>query len=655
MTTILHKRGTGIPPADQLKAGELAIDTLGGKLYTKQSDGTVVEIGGADGDIVASLNDLTDVDLTTPPSDGDQLTFDGVRQRWIATQYKVFPSEMPDSVPSEQGWTGETEEIEATGSLGFKVNGFDYEHGPATISQNNALELYWLGDPESGEDIDSPDGTYISGGIRAKNAEAVVSYHTRVDKNPDVDFQDVQDVEPNQVITSEVVTVSGTNSYCYFSGSSDSSTFEYKKNSEGWTAVPTRAAVYFELGDDIQLRHTSGDEGATVTSTVTLGEKTITWVTTTIVSGVITPTIEAPENDSTGISQQPVLMASEYQTQGSTPEHASSDWQVMDENGDVIYESLNNTSDLETHKVAQKLATDTPYQCRVRYRASDGRESEWSPIVSFRTTDLVPGQMTWKWNNKTSWTVPAGCYSITIISVGHGGNGYMGSGQSSNPPYSGGGGALQWLNDYPVQPGEVISLYTDTGMTLPNGDRFGGGGHANNEVPGSPDGLLDGGQTGGDGKRNEVCAGGGGAAGYKGRGGNGRGKVNTTYYSGTKGTGGGGGGGGSSGYSTSTPTVGGGGYGGYTYLFGEGASGAAGVATQNPPWPNGTQVGGHGSYNRSNQGGGIGGNASGGGGYAAPMYDSNQRPHGTGSKGVYRWVWPGDESRGHFPNLVEDV
>jgi hypothetical protein len=46
MTTILHKRGTGIPPADQLKAGELAIDTLGGKLYTKQSDGTVVEIGG---------------------------------------------------------------------------------------------------------------------------------------------------------------------------------------------------------------------------------------------------------------------------------------------------------------------------------------------------------------------------------------------------------------------------------------------------------------------------------------------------------------------------------------------------------------------------------------------------------------------------------
>jgi hypothetical protein len=46
MTTILHKRGTGTPPADQLKVGEIAIDTLAGKLYTKQSDGTVVEIGG---------------------------------------------------------------------------------------------------------------------------------------------------------------------------------------------------------------------------------------------------------------------------------------------------------------------------------------------------------------------------------------------------------------------------------------------------------------------------------------------------------------------------------------------------------------------------------------------------------------------------------
>ena len=50
MTTILHKRGTGQPNPDELKVGEIAIDTLTGTLYTKQSDGSVVEIGsGSDG------------------------------------------------------------------------------------------------------------------------------------------------------------------------------------------------------------------------------------------------------------------------------------------------------------------------------------------------------------------------------------------------------------------------------------------------------------------------------------------------------------------------------------------------------------------------------------------------------------------------------
>jgi hypothetical protein len=49
MTTILHKRGTGQPSPDELKVGEIAIDTLTGALYTKQSDGSVVEIGGSSG------------------------------------------------------------------------------------------------------------------------------------------------------------------------------------------------------------------------------------------------------------------------------------------------------------------------------------------------------------------------------------------------------------------------------------------------------------------------------------------------------------------------------------------------------------------------------------------------------------------------------
>ena len=45
MTIIKHKRGTGIPAVTELEVGELAIDTLAAKLYTKIGN-AVVELGG---------------------------------------------------------------------------------------------------------------------------------------------------------------------------------------------------------------------------------------------------------------------------------------------------------------------------------------------------------------------------------------------------------------------------------------------------------------------------------------------------------------------------------------------------------------------------------------------------------------------------------
>lgn len=661
VSRIIHKLGIGAPSDDDLEVGELAQDRITGELYGKTDFGGIFKVGGeseSGGGGATILDDLVDTDLSNPPRDGDQLTFDASRELWVPSRVTEFPSELPGTVPGNGGWTGETEVLETIGSLGFKVNDVDCGSGPATINKGDTLELYWLGAPESGEHIDSPDGTEISGSIRAQNAVSTKTYSTVVDKNPDVDFQDIQDVEPDELINSEIVTVSGTNSYCYFSGSSDSSTFEYKKNTEGWTAVPTKAAVYFELGDDIQLRHTSADEGETVTSTVTLGEKTITWVTTTIVSGVITATIESPENDAIDISKTPTLIASEYQTLGSTPEHASSDWQVMDENGDVIYESLNNGSDLETHKLGQALEGETLYRCRVRYRASDGRESEWSPIVTFTTTALVPGQYVWKSGN-TSWTVPAGCYSLTLINVGNGGAGFMGTNIQHNGVHSGGGGGLKWLNDYPVEPGDVLSLRGGV-ITFADGKTFGINSAVNN-TPGAPSGQLDGGQVGGNGcsiadpAPTWDCAGGGGAAGYTGRGGSGGRVWNSTTYRGATGSGGGAGGGGSCGYSTNWRTRGGGGGGGSTFLYGQGGNGGGGqngpwkssdAGTNGANWPAGEQRGGNGSAK---------GTAGGGGGAAAPHFDSNGAPHGSGAGWCVRFVWPGDESRGHFPAAVEDV
>ena len=47
MTTIVHKRGMGVPLANQLTEGELAVDVSLGKVYTLTSGNLVREVGAA--------------------------------------------------------------------------------------------------------------------------------------------------------------------------------------------------------------------------------------------------------------------------------------------------------------------------------------------------------------------------------------------------------------------------------------------------------------------------------------------------------------------------------------------------------------------------------------------------------------------------------
>jgi hypothetical protein len=48
-STVLLKRGSGVPPGNKLTSGELAIDMSAGEVYTKKTDGTVVKVGGGGG------------------------------------------------------------------------------------------------------------------------------------------------------------------------------------------------------------------------------------------------------------------------------------------------------------------------------------------------------------------------------------------------------------------------------------------------------------------------------------------------------------------------------------------------------------------------------------------------------------------------------
>jgi hypothetical protein len=276
-----------------------------------------------------------------------------------------------------------------------------------------------------------------------------------------------------------------------------------------------------------------------------------------------------------------------------------------------------------------------------------------------------------------SWTVPTGVTSICVCCIGGGGGG-SGNGHYSGTPYlwSGGGGfggALAWMNDITVTPGEVLTLrvgwaagqsvtgvysgQTMYGRTGPIGgfSQLKRGSTEIMKAEGGLGGLFSsstvqaaatytvssshgsnrGGGNGGLGGKAQsgsgaLGGGGGGAGGYSGAGGNG---AFSTWGASVShgGSGGGGGGGGKNGV-TSNPRNGGGGVG----IYGEGSSGVA--VAHYGTGQTGAGNGGSGGTNAIINHPFYGGGTYGGGGGSLSEGIGFNRP-GAGGSGVIRIMW----------------
>lgn len=243
-----------------------------------------------------------------------------------------------------------------------------------------------------------------------------------------------------------------------------------------------------------------------------------------------------------------------------------------------------------------------------------------------------------------TWTVPENVFSVSVVCVGGGGGG----GNNTSGSTGGAGGALSYINDHAVTPGDSITLsvgrggykYTSTASAGPflGGNTYFGNSSlcfASGGNNGTPTIIGNGGGLGGTGAAGgSYCGGGGGAGGYSGNGGNGGG------YAGNGGNGlGGAGGGGGGGGSTDSAGAGGG-----VGLLGEGASGGGGLGSTANGY-NG--FGGSGGLGGGGDRGGLsagsisypsnGGYYGGGGGSADAIAGEN----GGGGPGAIRIIWPG--------------
>jgi hypothetical protein len=94
-----------IPSAGSLESGELAMNITDGKFYTKNSGGTVVEVGGAGS---VSLQDVTDNNNITTNDitlNGSDLIFEGALENAFETTLTVAEptSDRTITLPNQSG------------------------------------------------------------------------------------------------------------------------------------------------------------------------------------------------------------------------------------------------------------------------------------------------------------------------------------------------------------------------------------------------------------------------------------------------------------------------------------------------------------------------------------------------------------------------
>jgi hypothetical protein len=265
-----------------------------------------------------------------------------------------------------------------------------------------------------------------------------------------------------------------------------------------------------------------------------------------------------------------------------------------------------------------------------------------STVIGTQILDMTGLSTTF--TSSGTFTVPAGVTKISAVLIGGGGaGGGSGGGVGGN---GGGGGGLVYINDYPVSPGQTLTVVVGGGGVAVSGNAggdggnssitgiaaaFGGkGGAATANAPvslggsGSVEsnvvnsGISTGGSSGNG--TNTAGGGGGGSAGYSGNGGSGGTTAGTPSGAGS----GGGAGGGSQGNGDN-----GGNGGGGIGILGQGSSGESG---------GGGGSGGENGVIASSTTGSNGGNYGGGGG-GADGNTGGEQSGGNGAQGVVRIIW----------------
>lgn len=147
---------------------------------------------------------------------------------------------------------------------------------------------------------------------------------------------------------------------------------------DGVNLLYTAPTVTTQTTTTLTVNYSKG--GATVSSTFTITLKPI---------GIATPTLTMPAYTNISLSNR-TYTSTTFDIQGTSGTHDGSDWQVATDSGfsNVVSSLSDSSSNLTSWNDTFQLSLNTQYYVRVRYRNdAESVVSDWSPTVSFRTTE----------------------------------------------------------------------------------------------------------------------------------------------------------------------------------------------------------------------------------------------------------------------------
>lgn len=276
-------------------------------------------------------------------------------------------------------WTSPNDTLTSTGDLLISKDNVTFGVGPLAIATSDTLYTKWVGSAGSGTGIDGAHGSTITGNV-VDSAGGVSSHSLTIDKTVDAfTFTDATGVATSSVQSSNTVTLAGINSYVYLTSAD---TMDVSVNAGAFGTVPASGTTVSAInGQTVQVRHTSSATAlVTVDTTLDISGVSDTFSSTTMSSGIVTPTISYPIS---GGALSGAITSSAYATVGTAETHASTDWEIYSDAACTVLvtSSLNDTVN-KTSWTPTGLTNGTTYYVKVRYKSASFTSS-YGTAVSF--------------------------------------------------------------------------------------------------------------------------------------------------------------------------------------------------------------------------------------------------------------------------------